>query len=437
MAAALLEAHGVRTGAYLSPHLTTLRRAHPDRRRRPRARRLRRRGRARRRGGRQGRPHAGGRRARDAVRAAHRRGVRRARRAAASRSRWSRPASAAATTPPTCSRAPVAVLTNVGLEHTRWLGPTIADIAREKLAVVAPGRDAGARRARPRGRGGGGAGRRARIVRAEPADGAPLHRLPAHELRRRARRGRERCSGTLDEAAVAPRRVRAHACPGRFQVVAERAADDLRRRAQPVRRRGARRGAARRGGRAAARRGAVRARRQGRRGRCCARCVPLASGAVFTASPQPARAAARHARLAVEPAAAARRPRSSATRARAVERAQELAGRGRRRGGHRLDLPGRRPAVRARAPEGVGAVNDRAAPSVLQMVALVAVVVALVILVFFALGYALRPDVPVSPSGYAVPAAHADPRRLRHQQRRAQHGGQRPDPRAASSSGWR
>ena len=36
-------------------------------------------------------------------------------------------------------RAPVTVLTNVGLEHTRWLGPTIADIAREKLAVVAPG----------------------------------------------------------------------------------------------------------------------------------------------------------------------------------------------------------------------------------------------------------------------------------------------------------
>ena len=30
----------------------------------------------------------------------------------------------------------VAVLTNVGLEHTRWLGPTINDIAGEKLAVV-------------------------------------------------------------------------------------------------------------------------------------------------------------------------------------------------------------------------------------------------------------------------------------------------------------
>ena len=35
--------------------------------------------------------------------------------------------------------APVVVLTNVGLEHTRWLGPTVADIAREKLAVVRDG----------------------------------------------------------------------------------------------------------------------------------------------------------------------------------------------------------------------------------------------------------------------------------------------------------
>jgi dihydrofolate synthase / folylpolyglutamate synthase len=33
----------------------------------------------------------------------------------------------------------VAVLTNVGLEHTRYLGPTVADIAREKLAVVRAG----------------------------------------------------------------------------------------------------------------------------------------------------------------------------------------------------------------------------------------------------------------------------------------------------------
>ncbi len=33
----------------------------------------------------------------------------------------------------------VTVLTNVGLEHTRWLGPTVKDIAEEKLAVVRPG----------------------------------------------------------------------------------------------------------------------------------------------------------------------------------------------------------------------------------------------------------------------------------------------------------
>jgi dihydrofolate synthase/folylpolyglutamate synthase len=32
----------------------------------------------------------------------------------------------------------VTVLTNVGLEHTRWLGPTLSDIAEEKLAVLAP-----------------------------------------------------------------------------------------------------------------------------------------------------------------------------------------------------------------------------------------------------------------------------------------------------------
>src|SRR5918911_1107687 len=33
----------------------------------------------------------------------------------------------------------VQVLTNVGLEHTRWLGPTIADVAGEKLDIVRPG----------------------------------------------------------------------------------------------------------------------------------------------------------------------------------------------------------------------------------------------------------------------------------------------------------
>ena len=35
--------------------------------------------------------------------------------------------------------APVSVCTSVGLEHTRWLGETVAEIASEKLDVVAPG----------------------------------------------------------------------------------------------------------------------------------------------------------------------------------------------------------------------------------------------------------------------------------------------------------
>jgi dihydrofolate synthase/folylpolyglutamate synthase len=35
--------------------------------------------------------------------------------------------------------APVTVLTNVGLEHTRWLGPTVTAIAEAKLAVVREG----------------------------------------------------------------------------------------------------------------------------------------------------------------------------------------------------------------------------------------------------------------------------------------------------------
>ena len=46
--------------------------------------------------------------------------------------------------------AEVVVLTNVGLEHTRWLGPTIADIAGEKLAVVREARRSCSATTRPR-----------------------------------------------------------------------------------------------------------------------------------------------------------------------------------------------------------------------------------------------------------------------------------------------
>ena len=45
----------------------------------------------------------------------------------------------------------VQVLTSVSLEHTRWLGPTLTDIAGEKLAVVRDYGDAGGGDAAARG----------------------------------------------------------------------------------------------------------------------------------------------------------------------------------------------------------------------------------------------------------------------------------------------
>jgi dihydrofolate synthase/folylpolyglutamate synthase len=81
----------------------------------------------------------------------------------------------------------VSVLTNVGLEHTRWLGPTVRDIAEEKLAVLRPRTtlalgaelDAQAlavatRVARER---------EARIVRVAPENDAPLRARGAFQQR--------------------------------------------------------------------------------------------------------------------------------------------------------------------------------------------------------------------------------------------------------------
>jgi dihydrofolate synthase/folylpolyglutamate synthase len=133
-------------------------------------------------------------------------------------------------------RAPIVVLTNVGLEHTRWLGPTVADIAREKLAVVRPGATlvlgevgeeveqlavaTGARivRAAPE------------VERQAPAAGAPTARLapaaarlPGYQATNFAvacAAAREQLGG-LDPAVV--ERVAAGiTVPGRMQVVAER-----------------------------------------------------------------------------------------------------------------------------------------------------------------------------------------------------------------------
>ncbi|HWT25269.1 MAG TPA: cyanophycin synthetase [Solirubrobacteraceae bacterium] len=115
-------------------------------------------------------------------------------------------------------QAGVVVLTNVGLEHTRWLGPTIPDIAREKLAVVGPGAtlvlgevdDDVRALARASG---------ARIVEPErPAVELPGFQRTNFGVSCAAARA---VLGRLDERTVAAvaRRVQV---PGRLQVVGER-----------------------------------------------------------------------------------------------------------------------------------------------------------------------------------------------------------------------
>ncbi len=118
----------------------------------------------------------------------------------------------------------VQVLTSVGLEHTRWLGPTVADIAREKLAVVQPGGvlvlgprlhpDADAEARAVAARGG------VRIVYAPADPGVPVGPLGAFQRRNFAvaRAAAEAYLGTLDHAKVAAAAAEVQ-IPGRLQVV--------------------------------------------------------------------------------------------------------------------------------------------------------------------------------------------------------------------------
>ena len=115
--------------------------------------------------------------------------------------------------------APVAVLTNVGLEHTRWLGPTITDIAREKLAVVAPGSTLVVGELDPEAEA-EVAKVDARVVHADPDDGVPFTGFQRANFSV-ARAATGAFLGTpLDEAAVL-RAASSLTVPGRFQVVAD------------------------------------------------------------------------------------------------------------------------------------------------------------------------------------------------------------------------
>ena len=194
--------------------------------------------------------------------------------------------------------APVAVLTNVGLEHTRWLGPTLTDIAREKLAVVAPGSTLVVGPLEPEVEA-EVAKVDARVLRADAGGRRAAPGLPAHQLRRRARRG----GGAARRARRRRRAARRLGGDGARALRGRRrgAADDLRRRAQPERHRRARVGAARGRRPPAPDRGAVRARRQGRRRDAARARRPVLRRGLHRVA-EPARALAGHARLAVEPA---------------------------------------------------------------------------------------------------------------------------------------
>jgi dihydrofolate synthase/folylpolyglutamate synthase len=119
----------------------------------------------------------------------------------------------------------VAVLTNVGLEHTRWLGPTVTDIAREKLAVLRDGTtlvvgaglhpDALAEAEAAADRAG------ARLVVADADPGVPVGARGDFQKRNfaLARAAADAYLGGLDEDAVRTAAA-ATLVPGRFQEVA-------------------------------------------------------------------------------------------------------------------------------------------------------------------------------------------------------------------------
>ena len=135
--------------------------------------------------------------------------------------------------------AEIVVLTNVSLEHTRWLGSTVTEIAREKLAVLAPGAtlvlgadlhpeaDAEARvTAERQGAAILPAPREARA----PGDDARIELLARGAFQRRnfavACTAARAYLGSLDAAAVRAAAA-STTVPGRFEVVADEAGGAL------------------------------------------------------------------------------------------------------------------------------------------------------------------------------------------------------------------
>jgi dihydrofolate synthase / folylpolyglutamate synthase len=122
----------------------------------------------------------------------------------------------------------VQVLTSVGLEHTRWLGPTITAIATEKLDVVRPGGTLVLPATQPHGLNPDAeavaervaAERGATIVHAAVDPGVPLTALGPYQRRNfaLARAAAEAYLGRLDSDAVAAAAAET-LVPGRLQVI--------------------------------------------------------------------------------------------------------------------------------------------------------------------------------------------------------------------------
>ncbi len=120
----------------------------------------------------------------------------------------------------------VQVLTSVGLEHTRWLGPTITAIAAEKIDVVQEGQTlvlgAGLHPDAEAVAEAVAAERGARIIRAPADAGVPVATPGAFQRRNfaLARTAAEAYLGELDAEAVAAA-ARSVRVPGRLQIMAE------------------------------------------------------------------------------------------------------------------------------------------------------------------------------------------------------------------------
>ena len=294
----------------------------------------------------------------------------------------------------------VQVLTSVGLEHTRWLGPTITAIATEKLDVVQPGGtlilgyglhpDAEAVAEQV------AAERGARIIHAGADPGVPLIALGSYQRRNfaLARAAAEAYLGALDPDAVATAAAEI-LVPGRLEVIDEEPLTLLD-------------GAHNPDGIAALAEALAEPWAAGHdrvvavvsvlddkdAAAMLARLLADLRRARPDREPEPAGAAAADPAVARRPArrAAVRGDPRPSRRARARPPARRPGRSGR---GHRLDLSGCGPApAGGRRPrldalnQALGTMDDEERqPRFLAMVALVAVVVALVILVFFGIGY--------------------------------------------------